>query len=333
MGVVLKIRGIYATALTRFFLDRGFKVALPSGSMAERFTASPGFDVFQSPDVEIMDLDNKHGVLLEGEQEAMDAVIWRVRDYFYDAVTRRRAKDIIEIEFPFVSKSLLDEIRNTVVPTLLHHHQLKIIASEQIDIIEGKTLAEFPDRREALSRSTEREWIWDRYRTGKEITIEHVKLDGRVLRLSEGEIVGANFAERNLRLRRSRFKGRSKYDGLEIPKEEGDYAVSEVRGGEWHYRHTYFRAQGEKIGTYYNINTPVEFFPDRIRYVDLEIDVVQFPNGRIEVVDEGELSKRFEEGYLTVEMREKALSEVSGLSASLLRAPKCGGTSFELRRR
>jgi probable ribonuclease FAU-1 len=77
----------------------------------------------------------------------------------------------------------------------------------------------------------------------------------------------------------------------------------------------------------------VEFYPDRIRSVDLEIDVVQFADGRVEVVDEGELSKRFEQGYLSAKMREKALSEASRLSASLLRAPKCGGTSFDLRRR
>jgi probable ribonuclease FAU-1 len=318
MDVVLKIRGIYGTALTRFFLDRGFRVALPSGAMAERFGGEPGFDVLQGPDVEIRDLENKQGVFLEGEEGALDALIPRLEDCFYDTVTRRRGNDILEIEFPLVSKSLLDEFRSTVVPTLLNHHRLKIIAPDQVDRIEENMLAAQPEEREALSYRTEKDWVWDQYERGKEIAIEHVKLDGRVLHLSVGEVVGANFAERSLILRRSKFKGRSKYDGLEIPKEEGDYAVSEIRGGEWHYRHTYFRAKGERIGIYHNINTPVEFYPDRIRYVDLEIDVVQYPDGRVEVVDERESAKRFEQGYLSRKMRGKAIREASRLKKKLI---------------
>jgi protein associated with RNAse G/E len=325
VDIVLKIRGIYATALTRFFLDRRFRVALPSEAVAERFCGASGLDVFQGPDVEIRDLENKHGVVLEGEGGSLDALITHMGDCFCDVVTRRRANDIAEIEFPFVSKLLLDEIRNTVVPTLLNHHRLKIIASDQVDRIEENTLAAQPERREALGCSMEKEWIWDQYEIGKEIAIEHVKLDGRVLRLSEGEVVGVNFAERSLILRRSKFKGRSKYDGLGISKLEGDYAVSEIREWEWHYRHTYFRAQGERIGAYYNINTPVEFYPDRIRYVDLEIDVVQFPEGGVDVVDEGELAKRFEQGYLSAKMREKAMSQASKLKRWLI---SLAGSSF-----
>ena len=70
MAVVLKIRGMYATALTRFFLDQGFQVALPSRPMAERFGALPGFDVLQAPDVDIRDLDSQQGILFKGEGEA-----------------------------------------------------------------------------------------------------------------------------------------------------------------------------------------------------------------------------------------------------------------------
>jgi probable ribonuclease FAU-1 len=309
MDVVLKIRGIYATALTRFFLDQGFQVALPSRPMAERFGALPGFDVLQGPDVDIRDLDSQQGVLLEGEEESIEGVRARVRDCFYDAVIRRRAKDVLEIEFPLVSKSRLDEIRNTVVPTLSHHHRLKIIASDELDIIERDTLAQNPGEREMVGAALEKSWIWDRYEKGKAIAIEHVKLDGRVLHLSEGEVVKNVFSQRRLVLRRFRFESRGRYDGLEIPKQDGDYAVSDIREGEWSYRHTYFRAHGEKIGTYYNVNTPVEFYPDRIRYVDLELDVLQFPNGRVEVVDEGELAKQFDQGYLSAQMREKAINE------------------------
>jgi protein associated with RNAse G/E len=318
VDVVLKIRGIYATALTGFFLKQGFKIALPSRPVAERFYGAPGFDVLQGPDVEVTDLITKQGVILVGEESALNAVGSTVHGLFHDAVTRRRAADILEVEFPLLSKSLLDEIRHRVVPTLINHHRLKIIASDEVDKIERDSLAKEPEKREELSRTVEKCWIWDHYEKGEKIAIEHVKLEGKVLRLSEGEVVAADSVEKLLILRRSGFKARSKYDGLGIPKREGDYALSEVREGDWSYRHTYYRVQGKKLGAYYNVNTPVEFYPDRVRYIDLEIDVVQFPGDRIEVVDEGELEKRFEQGYVSAKMREKAKREVSSLKKRLI---------------
>jgi predicted RNA-binding protein associated with RNAse of E/G family len=96
---------------------------------------------------------------------------------------------------------------------------------------------------------------------------------------------------------------------LGIDKREGDYAVSEVQEGLWYYRHTYFRKDGTLIGRYVNINTPVEFYPDRIRYVDLEIDVVQMPDGQVIVTDEEDLEKQFEAGTLGKELKERAKKE------------------------
>ena len=316
MGLVFTLRGIYATALTRFFLERGFGVAIPSGPIAERFAGWPGLGASKVPDARLADLDGKQGILVEGEEEVLETLLSHLRDGVFDTVARKRAEEVMEIEFPFAAKSLLDEVRRTVVPTLRLHHRLKIIASDRVDQVEANTLAGSPVMRESLSLKMERELIWSAYGQGKEIAIEHVKPDGRVLNLSEGVIVEADFPGKRLVLRRSKFKGRSTYDGLGIPKREGDYALSEVRDGDWHYRHMYYRAGGEHIGTYYNINTPVEFYPDRIRYVDLEIDVVMFPDGRTEVVDEVKLRKRMEEGYLGAELLDTALSEASRLMAS-----------------
>jgi hypothetical protein len=324
MDLVLKIRGIYATALTRFFLQRGFRVALPSGPIAERFAGWPGFDAFEAPDVQLADLDSKQGILLEGEEGVLETLLSHLRDGFSDTVARKRAEDVMEIEFPFAAKSVLDEVRNSVTPTLRLHHRLKIMASDQVDRVEADALAHAPEMRDSLSLKMERELIWSGYGKSRQIAVEHVKPDGRVLNLSEGEIVETDFAGRRLVLKRSKFKGGSTYDGLGMPKREGDYAVSEVRGGDWFYRHTYFRAGGEKIGDYYNINTPVEFYFDRIRYVDLEVDVVRFPDGRVEAIDERELWRRFEEGHLGAAMRDRALGEASRLSASLAGTPPAG---------
>lgn len=318
MDRVLKIRGIYATALTRFFLDQGFKVTLASEAVTERFGGSGGFDVFQAPGAEILDLESKQGIVVLGDQESLDIVASQVVENFLDAVTRRRAEDFLEIEFPLVSKSRLDEIRNAVVPTLFHHHRLKIIASDQIDDLENNSLALRPEKRETLSSAAEKEWIWDSYERLKEIAIEHVKPDGRVFHLSEGRILESDFEEKRLVLKRVKFRGRSTYDGLGVPKQEGDYAISEIHEGDWCYRHTYFRAQGDKIGTYYNINTPVEFYPDRIRYVDLEIDVVQFPGGRVEVMDVEELDSQVQKNHLGETLLIRAKKEACALRSRLL---------------
>ncbi len=315
--VVLKIRGIYATALTRFFLDRGFKVSLPSGPIAERFRGSAGFDLFQAPDVEILDLDSKQGILVTGPEEILEVLLIHLRDSFLDTVTRRKGKDVLEVEFPSVSKSRLDEFRRTVLPTLRLHHRLKIIASVQVDLAEEETLSHHPAMRESLSRDMERELIWNGYEPGRELAIEHVKPDGKVVHLSEGEVVEADFKRRRVVLKRFKFKSGAKYDGLGIPKLEGDYALSEIREGDWHCRHTYFRIDGERIGSYYNINTPVELYPDRIRYVDLEIDVVRFADGRVIIVDEEELDNQFDAGRLGSGLREKSRTEAYALRESL----------------
>jgi protein associated with RNAse G/E len=152
----------------------------------------------------------------------------------------------------------------------------------------------------------EKSLIWDRFQEGKEIRIEHVKLDGQVIFLSEGVVLEKDFGRKTLVLKRSRFKGRTKYDGLGIEKREGDYAVSEVQEGLWYYTHTYFRDDGRLIGRYININTPVEFYPDRIRYVDLEIDVVQMSDGQVFVTDEEDLEGQWKAGYLSKELMETA---------------------------
>jgi len=309
MKVAIKIRGIYATALTRFFLDQGMKVVSPSDTIVRRFGKAKGLVLVQSHDVEIMDSEDMEGIRVQGETAPVEELTALLRGNFFDAICRNRSEGSAEIEFPSAAKTALDELRNRVLPTVPRHHHFRIIASDYVNLFEEKTLSGHPEKRESVGRSMEKSLIWDIFQEGKEIKIEHVKLDGRVIFLSEGEILEKNFGLRKLVLKRSRFKGRTKYDGLGIEKREGDYAVSEIQEGLWHYTHTYFRSDGTLIGRYVNINTPVEFYPDRIRYVDLEIDVVQMPDGRVIVMDEEDLQKQFEAGTLGKELKARAKKE------------------------
>ena len=85
MMVAVKIRGIYATALTRFFLDQGVNVVSPSDPIIRRFGKAKGLVLVGSHDVEITDSDDKEGIRIEGESESVDVVTTALRDHLnYD---------------------------------------------------------------------------------------------------------------------------------------------------------------------------------------------------------------------------------------------------------
>jgi protein associated with RNAse G/E len=256
--------------------------------------------------VEILDREDMEGIEFHGERARVEEAAIALRKRFFDAIWRSKADAAPEIEFPSEAKKALDEIRNRVLPTVPGHHHFRIVASDYVNLIEEKTLSGHPETRGSAGRGMEKSLIWGAYLEGREIKIEHVKIDGQAIFLSEGAVLEKDFDRRRLVLKRSRFKGRTRYDGLGIEKREGDYAVSEIQEGFWHYQHTYFRSDGTLIGRYVNINTPVEFYPDRVRYVDLEVDVVQMPEGRVFITDEAELEERFREGYLSAELVETA---------------------------
>jgi protein associated with RNAse G/E len=323
MDIHLKIRGIYTTALTKFFVGKGLTIVSPSEVIQSRFGDNKKIDPDRPVDVSIDDLDSGQGILLGGHPEPLDAVIQLITVGFRDAICRKRATDahhaVIEVEFPYLAKTQLDELRGRVLPTLFNHHRLRIIASEYVDLIEKKELAYHPEKRETVSQDVEKRLIWDVYTVGKELQIDHVKLDGRVISLSAGEILRIDTGEKRLILKRKRFKGRGKYDGLNIAKEAGDYAITQVKQGDWFYTHNYFRRDGQLIGTYYNINTLVEFYPDRLRYVDLEIDVVCWPDGKIQIIDEEGLNRHWEAGYLSKALKERAERTANGVKAAAKR--------------
>lgn len=131
MGI--KIRGIYATALTQFCVNHNLAIVLPSGPIKERFRDYKKIDSPEAVDVEIRDLEDHQGILLKGEPAKLNFVVELIRENFFDAIVRKRKYqdlNFIEIEFPYLAKSVLDELRNKIMPTVPNHHRLRIIASE-----------------------------------------------------------------------------------------------------------------------------------------------------------------------------------------------------------
>jgi hypothetical protein len=313
----VRIRGIYASALTRFFLDAGFAVVDPSPVAADRFKGWPNLRKKGRIDFEIRDTDDRQGVFLEGAPEALEAAADLLMAPLFDAV-RRKGEDaegaFVEIELPYLSKAFLDETRNQVVPTVPHHHRLRIIDREgYLDMMEETIRSDRPEARIAAGRTLEDRLVWGRYRKGMEIGIEHVKIDGKVILLSPGEIIEIDAAERHLVLRREGFSGGGRYDGIDLPTAPGDYAVSRLKEAEWFYTHTYHRSDGRAVGEYRNVNSFIEFYPDRVRYLDLEIDVVRPEGGVSRIIDRERLLAWHQGGVIGTGLKDQAIEAAERL--------------------
>ena len=70
----------------------------------------------------------------------------------------------------------------------------------------------------------------------------------------------------------------------------------------------YFGGDSHLKGIYVNINTEVEVYPWAIHYIDLCVDVIQRPNGEIEIIDLDELNDAYDAGYISTKLKTKALN-------------------------
>lgn len=194
---------------------------------------------------------------------------------------------IAEIIFPSTTKIELDKIRSRVTPTVDKHHIYKSsgkIGSLLVDFTE-KILNEF--NVEVISRNLH-EFMTELLKRRSKIKIFHIKPSGKIINLTPGSIMEMD-GER-LVLKR-KLAGIGKYDGLNIPKEEGDYDIMEVKLGEWVTTHNYYSKNGVLKGKYININTPPEITYKGIKYIDLIVDIAILPNGEVKVLDLEEFNK------------------------------------------
>jgi Ribonuclease G/E len=156
--------------------------------------------------------------------------------------------------------------------------------------------------------------LFDPLERGKDLRIEHVKPEGKVIQLQGGKITSLSDDKKEMFIRRALKGGR--YDGLGLAIDKGDYAITRVKEGDWLVKHSYYSTEGDLKGEYWNINTPVEFYPEKIRYVDLHVDVVMKGGGKPEIIDRVQLERLEEEGYIKGELARKALQVAEGLMLS-----------------
>ena len=212
----------------------------------------------------------------------------------------REGKKHVEILFGGESKRRLDFIRNNIIPTAHNHHKLKSSGKEYslvVDVFE-RLLSRYPIE-EKLDTIL---WQVNPWVEGGVVLLEHIRPTGEKLHL--GRAVVQQFDYPFVAVER-RMHSYGIYDGLGIRKEKGDRVITEMKEGEWVFVHSYFSPEGELKGRYYNITTPVEFYPFKVRYMDLEVDVVELEEMRI--IDTEKLEQRVKEGYISQKLQEKAL--------------------------
>lgn len=279
----VRIRGIYTTALTRIFLEEGFVIVDPSPEITKRFGLLE--EGIPSSFLNIRDMKDKQGIYVEGDDDLIGGVVDVLKKRLFDLIVRR-GKGLCEIEFPYLSKRYLDGIRGEVTKTLPNHHRLRIIAGEEVSRREMEGGGGFIE-----------ELVYHQYKKGKEITIEHIKVDGRRIILKKGNILDFDLDGKSVRILR-RFEPGGMYDGLGERIEEGDFCITIVKEGGFCVSHSYFTKDKRLKGRLYSFNTPVEFYPASIRYVDLELDVVESIDGKRMVDTEG-FNRILLEGFVT----------------------------------
>jgi hypothetical protein len=327
MNQAMKIRGIYTTAFTRLLLDSGYRIADPSPEIRQRFKLGPAA---RTPDILLKDREDHQGVDIIGEAEGISRLWKIIQEYLIDPalmhfgpLDEKRMEGLEELrpsgelarawlELGGASKGKLDDLRSSVIPTLARHHRIRIVQPGILQKAE-KELGERPKLRKKLERGVFQEAILFPLSKAEGVRVEHLKIRDKPVRPREGVLWEAK--ETRVLVKRSFSRGR--YDGLDLPIEEGDYGLTEVRERSWHVKHSYFSKTGKLKGEYYNINTPVELYPYGARYIDLEIDVVRRAGESPFIVDREDLAVLVKEGKISQQMGKKAMETAGALLKSL----------------
>lgn len=122
--------------------------------------------------------------------------------------------------------------------------------------------------------------------------IEHIKADGKVIYLKGGKVIEKEVNENNYRIVLKReFEREGILDNIGKKIEKGDYDIVEYNSEKWYQIHKYYDSKGTLKGIYINISTPPELLRGKIRYLDLEVDLV-INNNEVYLVDEEEFNRK-----------------------------------------
>jgi Ribonuclease G/E len=235
-----------------------------------------------------------------------------------------------DIEFPLEVKDALDKTRAKIKPTLKRHHFYKSAGYASLVDFAEMIIEDRPEERGYVVSKLEKVISQDLPRIDDSINIEHVKLDGRNIVLSRGRItettskgfiIRRQFRHTNRKLKMNQDTD----DSVDVVSSEGDYALTQVVPGAFSLLTNYYSRDGDLKGTYVNINTGVEVYPSngnnpgRIRYVDLEIDVVKAPIAEDpRIIDQHLLKRAVQRGFITQDMADQSRSRAQTICDELM---------------
>ncbi len=197
---LVKIRGIYTTALTKLLLDVGYSIADPSPEIQERFRLDP---VEELPRILIRDSEDHHGVEILGEADGICELLGDLQPELLDVAllsfepaceTATELPDELEasselvrarFEFGGASKGFLDLVRSSVAPSLSLHHRFRIINPKKLEKLE-KELGQRPQIAGELDKKMFEEEILVPLGKAGTVRLEHVKISGKPIRPREG---------------------------------------------------------------------------------------------------------------------------------------------------
>jgi hypothetical protein len=209
------------------------------------------------------------------------------------------------------SRFELDRHRREVETTMPGHHRAKAAteaASAAVDFAEAlcDPSGEFPF--DVVTRQFGPG-------EGDRVAIRHGKPDGRAITLGRGEVTDRD-PEGSITVERE-MSGGGTYDAIGVDRLEGDVARTTFVEGRWWYATVYEGTGGERRGTYVNVCTPVEVFPDAVRYVDLHVDVVKGPGGEVRRVDDDELDEAVDAGEVSEALADRAREVAASIESAL----------------
>lgn len=149
-------------------------------------------------------------------------------------------------------------------------------------------------------------------KTSRTITVHAKKYDGRVRKTWTGGL--ASLSD-ELVILVAKFEEGVEHNDLGFIK-PGTISFEHFWLDRWYNVFRFHAPTGELIAYYVNIAMPAEMEGDVLSYVDLDIDVIRWPDGRVDVLDRDDLEKNTVKfGYPPdlLERVETALDEVLAL--------------------
>ncbi len=223
------------------------------------------------------------------------------------------------LELTYNSKMYLDNIRKNVAPTTPYHHVLRSDNGRSEGVVDLLDIIAKDITWDKL-KVWVRDWIAYRLNNRKDITLVHKRIMKKDVILGRAKPIEVKTSLGRLEvvLKRS-MKGGGLYDGLNLPKETGDYAITSIREGDWYIIHQYYSKDGELKGIYININTPPEIMPSgQVGYTDLEVDLVYDSNGCRLIDTQGYISL-LRNDYLSTSIQENVILTIDKLINELCR--------------